>query len=344
MPPSCPPNWKRSAKREATVARDMPGRTPRGDWLERLPFATIVYGRSVSLYRNLEDTIFPGRASETGRAEFRSRLETALAGAGRKFHPESMAVRYNEEDHLTLQGVGIEPFAAQFKKLSACAEAIAKREPFARSAEYGYLSANPDHTGAGLSLTCDLCLFGLCITRTLDPALRALERLGFDVPATFGRARLAAGAGNEPPEDEFTVEAPGCRYLVSSVRDVGTERTVLARMDAVCREVARQEQNARLRLLDGGPSAELLDFVHRSVAIGACAKTLGLSEALDIVFAVQFALDMGLLKSRSPRSGDWAALADVLLKNPFKDVQGVSPREARAAAVSPFFKPLLKQL
>lgn len=326
------------------MAKGKPVRSPRGDWLERLPFATIVYDRSVELRRNLEDTIFPGRASETGRAEFRSRLETALAGAGRKFDAETMAVRYNDEDHFVLRGIGMEPFAAQFKKLAACADAVAKREPFARSAEYGYLSANPDHTGTGLTLVCDMCLFGLCITRTLDPSLRALERLGFDVPATYGRPRLTGGTGGETSEDEFSVEAPGCRYLISSVRNVGTERDILSRMDAVCREVARQEQNARLRLLDGGPSAELLDFVHRSVAIGAYAKALGLSEALDIVFAVQFAIDLDLFKGRSVKTEDWIALADVLLKDPFKDVHGVSPREARAAAVSPFFKPLLKQL
>lgn len=344
MPPSCPPNLKLSAKREKAVAREKPGRTPRGDWLERLPFVSIVYDRSVSLHRNLEDTIFPGRASETGRADFKARLETALSAVGRKFDAETMEVRYNEEDHLVLKGIGMEPFAVQFKKLAACAESVSKREPFAKSAEYGFLSANPDHTGTGLALTCDMCLFGLCITRTLDPSLRALERLGFDVPATFGRARLAVVVGSETAEDEFSVEAPGCRYVISSIRNVGTERDILSRMDAVCREVVRQEQNARLRLLDGGPSPELLDFIHRSVAIGAYAKTLGLSEALDIVFAVQLALDMEIIKSRAIKYADWTTMADVLLKNPFKDVQGVSPREARAAAVSQFFKPLLKQI
>ena len=305
----------------------------RGDWLATLPLKTVVFHRTVGLYRNLEETVFPERASPAGRENARARLCAALSDAAaasrRRFTtvdggyatlcagasdprlspsfqglpvpPDPAAARWpeavwgtiggsvtaivNAEDHLTLFDRSEAPFARQWRTLDAVADAVGASAPFAYSPDYGFLAALPDHVGSGLVLACDVSLFGLCVDRNLDPALRALDRLGFSTEPVF-----PSGA-----EEENPVDAPGCRYLVVAEHDVGDVRDVVGRMDAVCRELARQETNARLRLLDDG-QPDLLDFIARSLATGANARTMGQGEAIDIAFAALFAADLGFLR------------------------------------------------
>ena len=353
----------------------------RGDWLDDLPFRTIVFHRTAGLYRNLDETVFPERATPAGLANARSRVCDALSSAGsaarrpltvlegsyaRLLDPatgpgpsyfeglpvpaDPKAARWDEatfadlgggamtavinaEDHLALFDRSEGPFLRQWKTLDTVAAAIGKTAPFAYSPDYGHLASNPDHVGTGLVLCCDVSLFGLCIARTLDSALRALDRLGFSTTPVFGPYE-----GEESP-----VEAPGCRYRVASVRDSGAERDVVGRMDAVSRELARQEQNARLNLL-GSKSMELYDFIARSVAAGACARTMPLSEALDLVFAVLFAADLGLLRLTRRTEEILRALPVALddARLP-ADVPG-GVRAARAALLRPVFSSLLPQV
>lgn len=315
------------------MADRAPGRRSRGDWLSELPFRTIVLHRTVGLYRNLAETVFPERATPAGLAGARTRVLEALSSAasatrrrvsrveggweaacggvppaeapffaGLPVPADPKAARWTEadfadvgrgaitavvcaEDHLALFDRSGAPFARQWRTLETFASAVGAAAPFAESEEYGFLAANPDHVGNGLVLSCDVSLFGLCIDRTLDPALRALDRLGFSTPAV-----LPPAEGEESP-----IDAPGCRYRILSQHDSGEARDVVGRMDAVCREVARQEQNARLRLLARG-SAELADFLARSLAAGANARLLSPGEAADIADAALFAEDLGLLR------------------------------------------------
>ena len=314
------------------------GSTPRrgaGDWIDDLPFGTIVLHRTVGLYRNLEQTVFPERATPAGLANARARVLDALAAAGAASRRplavldgsfaslldpatgpgpayfaglplprDPKAARWDEatfadlgggamtavvnaEDHLALFDRSEGPFVRQWKTLDLVADAVGKTAPFAYAPDYGHLAANPDHVGTGLVLSCDVSLFGLCIDRSLDASLRALDRLGFLTEPVYGPF----------PGEDSPVEAPGCLYRIVSARDTGAARDIVARMDAVCREVARQEQNARLRLLDDR-SPELLDFVARSVAAGAYAHAAPASEAIDLALAAIFAADLGLLRLR----------------------------------------------
>ena len=356
----------------------------RGDWTSRLPFSTIVFHRTVALYRNLEETVFPERATPAGLENSRTRIFDALAGAGAamrkpaRFFNGSMpeilekgdgrppagyfdglpvpgdlqASRWSEasfadlgkgaitavvnaEDHLALFDRSDAPFERQWRTLDAVCARIGQIAPFARSEEYGFLAANPDRVGTGLELFCDVSLFGLCVARQIDPALNALERLGFDARPVF----------EAPPDDDETAfDAPGCRYWIHSARDSGSEPDVVGRMDTVCRELARQEQNARLRLVETR-SAPLEDFVMRSLATGAFTRYVSWSEAVDVSLAALFAHDAGMLKIEAPVRAKLAAVADALsdatlaLKNP----EGADLKIVRAAKLNELFLPLMLQ-
>lgn len=238
------------------------------------------------------------------------------------------------EDHLSLFCRTDGPFAAQCKILSSLADAIGGEAPFAHSEEYGWLAANPDHAGPGMVLSCDVCLMGLCISRTLDPSLRALDRLGFDVYPVFGPF----------PAEENPFDAPGCLYRVVSVRNAGSERDIVGRMDAVCRELARQEQNARLTLVRRH-SPDLFDFVRRAVASGAWCSSLQLSEALEIAQTVFFAADIGMVSLSAKDETELAHMPFSLSdENVSRNLpSGYGPRHARAALAAPVFRRVLKQ-
>ena len=370
------------------MADRAPSGRRRGDWLGELPFRTIVLHRTVGLFRNLAETVFPERATPAGLVGARDRLFEALSAAAsasrRRFAPleggweaacggvppaeapflsgipvpaDPKAARWTEaafadigrgaitaivnaEDHLALFDRSGAPFARQWRTLETFAAAVGAAAPFAESEEYGFLSANPDHVGTGLVLSCDVCLLGLCIDRTLDQALNALDRLGFSTPAV-----LPHGEGEENP-----IEAPGCRYRILSIHDTGEARDVVGRMDAVCREVARQEQNARLRLLAKG-SADLADFLARSLATGAHARVLPPSEAADLADAALFAEDLGLLRLDDARRAFLQtapyALSDARLPAAApKAVKaaGGDLRAVRAAAFREVFRPLPAKL
>ncbi len=365
-------------------------RPGRGDWLRDLPFGTIVFRRSVALHRNLADAVFPERQAPEGRETARGialralragaaarRMKVAeLAGsyddlrrpeAGGALRdnpfeglplprdPEALArasfadvgggaalAVFNAEDHLSLYATADAPYAKQWRDLDAILAEASHEAPFAYDAAWGHLSANPDHAGTGLALSLDVGLFGLFLARTLDPALRALDRLGFETVPTFGPF----------PDDESGLDAPGCRYVVRSIRNAGTERDIVGRMDATARELARQEQNARLKLL-GSRAPELSDFVARSVAAGAFARQMQQGEALDVALAVPFAADLGLLRLGARQRAAFADLARVLAyaePAPAANGERAAPavREAlasrRAELLRPLFLPLLPQL
>lgn len=353
----------------------------RGDWVAQLPFGTVVYHRVVALYRNLEETVFPERATPAGLENARSRVFDALASAGAaarkparffegsfpevsepgRGHPDAgyfdglpvppdvRAARWdqasfadlgkgavtavvNAEDHLALFDRSNGPFSRQWRTLDTLSSRMGAVAPFAKSEDYGYLAADPDRVGTGLELCCDVSLFGLCLARDLDASLRALDRLGFDCDPVF-----------EPPEDDDDggLDAPGCRYWIRSSRDAGSEPDVVGRMDAVCREVARQECHARMRLLENRSPA-LSDFIMRSLATGTVAELVSWAEAVDIAHAALLADDLGLLRVKARERDALAAIptsmSDAALSAGAPE--GTDLRVARAEAIRPVFAPL----
>ena len=113
----------------------------------------------------------------------------------------NMVVALNAEDHLTVMALEEKngpAFEGAYKRATELAAAVGKRVPFARSPEFGYLSSNPEHAGTGLFFSVDICLAGMGLLRTLEPALRALERLGFNVYPAFGRDAIPDGLFSYP--------------------------------------------------------------------------------------------------------------------------------------------------
>ena len=367
--------------RARTTADSSAPRRPSRDWTRDLPFGTIVLHRVVGLYRNLADAVFPPRSTPEMRAAVRETLRGAMERAfGRRsvafqdagaLRPEergnlafaeypldalplppppppdsseetpalafvkggAITALVGGQDHLSLFCRSEGMFSSQWRAVSSAADAVAKYAPFAKSHEYGYLASDPDHVGTGLVLSCDMCLFGLFVSHTVEKALHALDRLGFSTVPAYGPF----------PEEENPIDVPGCIYRVISDKNDGSERDIIGRTDAVCRELARQEQNARLTLLRTA-SPDLSDFVGRSLANGANAFSMYESEAIDIAQASFFAADCGLLPADAPELLALRAVPLELGERRMSERMAGSgePRFRRAAVLVPYFERLLR--
>lgn len=273
---------KKTARANAKAARE------NAAWLAGNAESEVFFDRGVTLYRNLAATKFPERCSKSELETIAKQIDAATADIG---IPDDIELTVNESDHITVDYVGVDaPLEEQAKYLNAyLAKLSGKLGDFARDDHFGFLSADPDHSDLGMSVSCGFSLFGLCLTHTLDAALRALERLGFDVDPDIPSV----------PGEVDPVYAPGCRYIVTLAKEHGSAATALKRSEAAFTELARQELYARARLIEAGMNEALYDFtlrdfVIRSQVIGCVAASIPRSEALDICYTLLLAESEGL--------------------------------------------------
>ena len=310
------------------------------DWLDLIDFKTVVLSRSAFLYRNLANTLFPDRLSGSEIEKVRDRIidatrsvnstlkeaavifkdgspefDTAAdklrgyglltksfsehrAGAALVTGLGSVSVLVNDEDHLTFLTNESAPFSELWLQGESLAQSLEKSLHFASSPIYGFLSANPDHVGTGLRFSCCFCFFGLYLMKELEPVLRGIERLGFEVVPMFVLSE----------NEENPLDAPGCCYRVTSTQTMWREEEIIERMDRLCAELARQERNARIRLIETKPLV-LVDFVVRSVAVGSASLQMSESEGLDIAYTLLFAADMNVFDAADVDAIDLRVLA-----------------------------------
>ncbi len=188
----------------------------------------------------------------------------------------------NEEDHLRFQcivpggGIG-DAYWWVYEMESTLDGAVAE---YAYDPTYGYLTSCPSNLGTGLRVGMMLHLIGLCLAGDLEKTLNGLDRLGLEARGLHG---------------ENSVDAPGCLYQVSNAETLGeSEEQILDRTNDILRDLARQEDWARIRLMERSPTV-VEDYVCRGLAIGQSARLLQVDEAVGVYYAVLFGLEMGLL-------------------------------------------------
>ncbi len=303
----------------------MPAEQPSFDWHRRLVFEGIVVSCRVRLARNLEGRRFPERAtleerlavrdsvlasidrigalrgceallledlSEVALLELRERqlVSSELGrhgdGSAVLLDPKrSWSILVNEEDHLRIQALRTDADLLQaWTVANRLDEALEKVFDCAFDPDYGYLTACPTNVGTGLRAGVMLHLLGLRLTDEIEPVFKALDRLGLEVRGLWGEG--SEGAGH--------------LYQISNRQTLGeSEREIIERLSWVAEETARQEQNARLRLLHDRPEV-LLDCIARALALLRSARILYSDEALDYLAALRMGVDAGLVEGIAP--------------------------------------------
>jgi protein arginine kinase len=300
------------------------------DWRAALAFPGIVASCRVRLARNLHGERFPDHASEADGRRLRDSLcgtlsslrafrdgevvliegtsaealmdlreahlistemaERGAIGAVCLAANRSLSVMVNEEDHLRIQVLRDDAdLRAAWKVAGTVDRALEEKVDYAFHPTYGYLTACPSNVGTGLRVSVMLHLLGLGLSAEIDQVFKALDRLGLTVRGIWGEGS----------------EAAGHLYQISNQQTLGeTEEEIIERLDDVVAETARQEQNARMRLVESKPDT-IMDCLARALAILRSARILRSDETLDFLSALRMGVEAGLVLDLEPEVVDY---------------------------------------
>ncbi|MDX9978643.1 MAG: ATP--guanido phosphotransferase [Lentisphaeria bacterium] len=192
---------------------------------------------------------------------------------------ETASLMVNEEDHLRLQvllpGLRLGQALDQARRLDTAL--LARLTPAYRD-DLGFLTCCPTNLGTGLRASVMLHLPGLVLGGRIEPAVRALSRLGLAVRGAFGE----------------TQETVAHFVQISNQSSLGeTEDEILANLEHYVRSLVWAEENARKDLVRRQKDL-LYDHVGRAYAIVRYAYCLTSKEALDCFSALRFGVELGL--------------------------------------------------
>jgi len=205
---------------------------------------------------------------------------------------DGVSIMVNEEDHLRIQivGGGLD-LNRLYEKIDALDTALESKLDYAFSKELGYLTACPTNLGTALRASAMLHLPGLVLMGYMEQVIRAMNELGMVV-----RGHLGEGS-----------EATGSFFQFSNQQTLGeNEESILRRLGNALAEVIKQEEIARLRLLEE-KGDKFLDKIGRARGILQNARLLTSEEAMDLLSLTRLAVDMNLLPS------SWRGRVDALL-------------------------------
>lgn len=290
-----------------------------GAWLAGTRRDGVVVSCRVRLARNVRGEVFPSWAKEEERVRLWSKLNPMLAqlstleepivfdmaevdsiekqilrerhlisvehskkGAGSGVvirQDETVSIMVNEEDHMRIQAMSPgRDIESLWQKIDAVDSEIEGNVQYAFSHRLGYLTACPSNVGTGLRASFMLHLPGLSLMNEMEPTIKALTKIGLAVRGLLGEG----------------TEASGNMFQISNQTTLGeSERTIMGRMSRIVSDVAENEKNARLRLMEQR-EAHVRDYVGRAFGVLLSANLLSSKEMLDLLSGLWIGLDLGL--------------------------------------------------
>ena len=156
---------------------------------------------------------------------------------------------------------------------------LAASYPLAWNPEFGYVTSRPDFCGTGLEISGLFHLEGLHLIGDLEPALNALDGLRMAV----------CGCGGDGIQNAAHL------MRITNMHQIGIdERDIAARVGRIFSDLAHQESNARIRLVEELPRV-FEDAIARSLAILRSCRMLSEWELLDIISPLRLAANLDFL-------------------------------------------------
>jgi protein arginine kinase len=193
---------------------------------------------------------------------------------------ERIAVMVNEEDHLRLQAIspGMD-LPEVWRRLDALDTELERSVEYTFSTDLGYLTACPTNVGTGLRASVMLHLPGLRLLEEVDPTIKGLNAIGFEVRGLLGEGTAAYGD----------------MFQISNRATLGvTEDDILTRLTRTIEEVVEHERNARARLWEER-GTRLRDHVGRAFGVVRYAHLMSSQEVLDVLSALRLGLEFELI-------------------------------------------------
>jgi protein arginine kinase len=205
---------------------------------------------------------------------------------GAAFDPkESASVMVNEEDHFRLQvlrsGFALDEAWSDIDKLD---DALEARLGYAFHAQFGYLTACPTNVGTGMRASVMLHLPALGLTKQIDKAFKALQKINLVVRGLYGEGSRALG-------DFFQVsnQVTLGKSEVASLNDIRS----------VVQEIIKYERMARSTLMREARQ-NVHDKVARALGTLQSATMMTSEETMELLSAVRLGVHLKLIGDLSP--------------------------------------------
>ena len=192
--------------------------------------------------------------------------------AGRKFGRKD-AVRIDSE------WSDFDELPVALERVRAEERARAEQDPPAWDPEFGYLTPEPEFCGNNLFIACMMHLEGLNMVGDLKATLAGLEAV-----------RISYWAfAVENMRDTAHI------YRLENRSSIGiSEDDLVRRVGTIYKDLARQEINARLHLVEEDPRI-LADAIARSLAVLRAARLISPWELADMLSPIRLATSMGFI-------------------------------------------------
>jgi protein arginine kinase len=194
---------------------------------------------------------------------------------------ESVSVMINEEDQLRLQvirsGFALEEAWTEIDRLDDLIEA---KVNYAFNDQFGYLTACPTNVGTGMRASVMLHLPALGLTKQIDKAFKALQKINLVVRGLHGEGSRASG-------DLFQIS--------NQVTLGKSEASALADIREVIVEILKYERTARTALTRENRQG-IQDRVARALGTLQSAQMMTSEETMELLSSVRLGIQLNLIE------------------------------------------------
>lgn len=193
---------------------------------------------------------------------------------------ENISLMVNEEDHLRMQ-VLRSGFALDdcWRDIDAIDDGIEAGVNYAFSEKLGYLTACPTNVGTGIRVSVLLHLPALVLTKEIQKAFQALQKIGLAVRGLYGEGSQAMG--------DF--------YQVSNQATLGkSEEEIISTVKDVIPHILAYERRVRNALVKENRRG-LHDQVSRAYGNLKHAQTISSEETMHLLSSVRLGINLGLI-------------------------------------------------
>jgi protein arginine kinase len=194
---------------------------------------------------------------------------------------ESVSLMINEEDQLRLQvmrsGLALEPAWDDIDRID---NLIESKLTYAFHEQFGYLTACPTNVGTGMRASVMLHLPALGLTKQIEKAFKALQKINLVVRGLYGEGSRASG--------DF--------YQISNQVTLGkSEASALADIREVITEIMRYERMARTALVRESRQS-MHDRVARALGTLRSATMMTSEETMELLSSVRLGIHLKLIE------------------------------------------------
>lgn len=283
------------------------------------PYDDVVLSTRVRIVRNLADFLFPAKMSEDDHQRIKALVYDAFS-SDESYHfvdladmskpgiqilkdknilkdkeadavvlskeDESVACLVNEGDHLKISSfaAGLDCETAM-KKAYKIDEFLQQKLQFAASYDFGYLSSRIKDCGSGMKITVRMFIPSIILAGQFDSVLALVQEKKLLLKPVFRSEEIA----------DFS----NCLFdLTTSNAAEGTEFDQMAGIQSIAALILKTERKIRQEFADNNPTV-VLNFFKQSYARAMYSLLLSYEEAVSIISAVKWGIQLGLVSGLS---------------------------------------------